>query len=91
MLFSFSYPIREAEVFYREASTIKAFAFLKFDVAKLEQQTNENKKTASTTTLYKPLSTSILQNPTLYNREIKEKVEGDTIRGMSLQVPCVNS
>jgi len=37
------------EELYREASTIKYFAFLKFDVAKLKDTRRNNKKTGSTT------------------------------------------
>jgi len=37
------------EELYREASTIKYFASLKFDVAKLKDTRRNNKKTGSTT------------------------------------------
>lgn len=55
--------------FHREASTIKPFAFLKFDVAKLRENTRENKKMASTNHLHKQLLNNILQNQHLYRLE----------------------
>ena len=52
--------------FHREASTIKPFAFLKCDVAKLRRETRESKKMASTTKLAKSLINNELKNWYLY-------------------------
>ena len=49
-----------SEGFYREASTIKPVAFLKFDVAKLGWDARENKKITSTAHLCKLLINSVL-------------------------------
>lgn len=51
--FLLSHP--RSRSFHREASTIQVSAFLKFDVAKLERATRENKKMASTADLHKSL------------------------------------
>ncbi len=55
MCFIFLISPERSGSFHREASTIKAFAFLKFDVAKLGRDARESKKTASTTVLVKTL------------------------------------
>lgn len=52
--------------FHREASTIKPFAFLKFDVAKLWENVRENKKMTSTTRIHKKLDIRHLTNSDLY-------------------------
>lgn len=57
--------------FHREASTIKPFAFLKFDVAKLRENIRENKKMASTNHLHKTLLNNTLQKTHLYNKQKK--------------------
>lgn len=49
--FLLSHP--RSRSFHREASTIQASAFLKFDVAKLGRGRRENKKMASTADFYK--------------------------------------
>lgn len=63
--FLLSHP--RSRSFHREASTIQASAFLKFDVAKLERATRENKKMASTADFHKPLIHKLLTNKHLYN------------------------
>ena len=65
ILFLLSHP--RSRSFHREASTIQPSAFLKFDVAKLERATRENKKMASTADLHKPLIHKSLTNKHLYN------------------------
>lgn len=63
--FLLSHP--RSRSFHREASTIQPSAFLKFDVAKLERATRENKKMASTADFHKPLIHKLLTNKHLYN------------------------
>lgn len=60
MCFIFLISPERSEGFHREASTIKPFVFLKFDVAKLGRDARESKKTASTIDLVKTLIISIL-------------------------------
>ena len=67
--FLLSHP--RSRSFHREASTIQASAFLKFDVAKLERATRENKKMASTADLHKPLKYKQLQKQHLYKKKGK--------------------
>ncbi|RHJ51784.1 hypothetical protein DW121_08515 [Bacteroides sp. AM10-21B] len=56
---------------YREASTIKYFVFLKFDVAKLKSTRKKNKKIDSTANLTKQLKINQLQMTHLYNTTIE--------------------
>lgn len=63
-------PLRDInKEFHREASTIKSFVSLKFDVAKLKEETRENKKSASTAHFHKHLINNILRNRYLYNNK----------------------
>ncbi|GAB6869851.1 hypothetical protein JCM16496A_22560 [Bacteroides rodentium JCM 16496] len=58
---------------HREASTIKSFVLLKFDVAKLGYTRGENKKRASTTALRKIQSINELQKQILYSITARTK------------------
>jgi len=56
--FPLSYP--RSGSFHREASTIKPFAFLRFDVAKLGDDARKSKKMASTNHFRKTLINNTL-------------------------------
>lgn len=71
--FLLSHP--RSRSFHREASTIQASAFLKFDVAKLGRGRRENKKMASTADFYKSLKNKQLQKPYIYKKKGKIKLK----------------